>query len=162
MFKYVQMYISSWETCKADNQPPKAPLLPFHVAQYPMEFISIDIQYMPESASGDKYILLIGDIFSKYIEVVPMTNQSAARVVTALYNNWILKFGCPSFILSDQGSNVDGTLIHEICNAFHIEKRRTSAYHSQGNGFAERNIRNVREILRTSIHCRRSPQKDWK
>ena len=61
-----------------------------------------------------------------------MTNQSAPRVVTALYNNWILKFGCPSFILSDQGINVDGTLIHEIHNAFHIEKHRTSAYHSQG------------------------------
>ena len=66
---------------------------------------------MPESDSGDKYILLIGDIFSKYIEAVPMTNQSAAPIVTALYNNWILKFGCPSFILSDQGSNVDGILI---------------------------------------------------
>ena len=51
MFKYVQIYISSCETCqtcKADNQPPKAPLIPFHVAQYPMEFISIDIQYAGE------------------------------------------------------------------------------------------------------------------
>ena len=58
MFKYVQIYILSCETCstcRADNQPPKAPLIPFHVAQYPMEFISIDIQYMTNTF----YLLVI-------------------------------------------------------------------------------------------------------
>ena len=55
---------------------------------------------------------------------------------------------------------MDGTLVHELCNTFHIEKRRTSSYHSQGNGFAERCIRNIREILRTTL-ARHSAQKHW-
>ena len=43
-----------------------------------------------------------------------------------------------------------------------VEKRRTSAYHSQGNGFAERNIRSVREVLRGILLDRNIAQKQWK
>ena len=82
--------------------------------------------------------------------------------VSGLYNKWVLKYGCPSFLLSDQGSNVDGAVVQAVCDTFNIEKRRTSSYHSQGNGFAERSIRNIREILRTTILSRNSPQKDWR
>ena len=39
----------------------------------------------------------------------------------------------------------------QVCSGLQIEKRRTSGYHAQGNGFAERSIRNVREVLRTAL-----------
>ena len=165
MSKYATLYTSNCETCqkcKTENKPPKAPLTPLHVATRPMEFICIDIQHMPSDDCNYKYVLLIGDIFSKYIDAIPMTDQTSPQVLEALHNNWILKYGCPSFILSDQGSNVDGNLIQEVCKAFHIEKRRTTAYHSQGNGFPERNIRNIREILRTTLLSKSTPQKSWR
>ena len=38
-----------------------------------------------------------------------------------------------------------------MCIKLQIDKRRTSGYHAQGNGFAERSIRNVREVLRTAL-----------
>ena len=164
MFRYISLFTASCETCqkcKADAKAPKAPLIPFYVTQSPMEFISIDIQHMPSDDNNNKYVLLIGDIFSKCIEAVPMVDQTASQVIDGLYKNWILKYGCPKFILSDQASNVDGKLIHEVCETFNIKKRRTSAYHSQGNGFAERCIRNIREILHTILLSRGSPQKDW-
>ena len=43
-----------------------------------------------------------------------------------------------------------------------IEKRRSSAYHSQGNGFAERNIRNVKDILRSALLHRNLSQSKWR
>ena len=43
-----------------------------------------------------------------------------------------------------------------------IEKRRSSAYHSQGNGFAERNIRNVKEMLRSVLLHRKLEQTKWR
>ena len=49
-----------------------------------------------------------------------------------------------------------------MCNALGVEKRRTSAYHSQGNGFAERNIRSIREVLRSILLDRNIVQKQWK
>lgn len=61
-------------------------------------------------------------------------------------------------MLSDQGSNVDGTTIKEICDILGIEKRRSSAYHSQGNGFAERNISSVKDMLRSILLQRKARQ----
>ena len=79
-----------------------------------------------------------------------------------MQQEWILLHGLPNFLLSDQGSNVDGKVIHEICKTFGIEKRRTSAYHSQGNGFAERSIRNVKEIFRTHLYANNLNQCKWR
>ena len=57
---------------------------------------------------------------------------------------------------------MDGGVVHELCNKIGIEKRRSSAYHSQGNGFAERNIRNVKETLRAVMLHRKLDQKKWR
>ena len=43
-----------------------------------------------------------------------------------------------------------------------VEKRRASAYHSQGNGFAERSIRNVKEMLRCHLYANSIPQVNWR
>ena len=65
-------------------------------------------------------------------------------------------------MLSDQGSNVDGELMLAVCTTLNISKRRSSAYHSRGNGFAERNILKLREILRTLLLEKQLPQKSWR
>ena len=129
--------------------------------EFPMQFIAMDIQFMPEDKSGYKFVLLIGDLFSKYIEAVPLVEQSAPTIVQALNDRWILHHGSPLFLLSDQGSNVDGNVVREVCKTYNIKKRRSSAYHSQGNGFAERNIRNIREVIRTVLSSRNLPQSSW-
>ena len=70
--------------------------------------------------------------------------------------------GTSLYLLTDQGSNVDGALMKQICNLLGIEKRRSSAYHSQGNGFAERNIRTVKDMFRAVLLQRRLPQSRWR
>ena len=90
---------------------------------------------------------MIGDIFSKFIHAVALKNETTYSIVDAVLNNWIYVHGMPSYLLTDQGSNVDGEIMGEICNIFSIKKHRSSAYHSQGNGFAERNIRSIRDMI---------------
>ena len=134
MYGYVQNFIAQCLICqqtKCDSSPPKAPLLPKAIPEAPMQFIAIDVAFMPKDAHGFQYFLLIGDIFSKYIEAVPLKDQTAPTIANALLSHWIYIYGAPFFILSDQGSNVDGTTMTEICAILGIEKRRSSAYHSQ-------------------------------
>ena len=161
MYAYIRSFISSCETCqrtKCDTAPPKAPLVEMFIPSAPMQFISLDIAYLPKDNSGYQYILLIGDIFSKFISAVPLKDQTAPLIVDALLKNWIFIHGSPFYVLSDQGSNVDGNVMQEICTTLGIEKRRSSAYHSQGNGFAERNIRSVKDMLRAVLLHRRLQQ----
>ena len=165
MYKFTQVFVEACETCQRSKclpNPPKAPLLPMFIPSKPMEFIALDIAYMPIDNDGYQYFLLIGDIFSKYINAVPLRDKLAKSVVKALNNSWNYVHGTPQFLLSDQESTVDGEVIRELCNSTGIEKRRSSAYHSQGNGFAERNIRNVKEILRSILLNRKLDQKKWR
>ena len=128
----------------------------------PMQFISLDIAHMPKDTDGYQYMFLVGDLFSKYIDAIPLRDQTAKSVVNAFSDNWLYHHGNPYYLLSDQGSNVDGEVVRDFCNQLGIEKRRSSAYHSQGNGFAERNIRNVKDILRAALLHRNLAQSKWR
>ena len=116
---------------------------------------------MPVDIEGYNFILVIGDLFSKYVEAMPLREQSATTIMQALKDDWVLRYGCPTFLLSDQGSKVDGKVIRELCETFNIKKRRSSAYHSQGNRFAE-SIRNIREMMRTLLQDKKLPQTSWR
>ena len=165
MHRCVESYVSVCQTCqqaKPLTKPPKAPLLPMAIPAGPTEFITIDIAYMPKDSSGYRYFLLIGDIYSKFIHAVPLRDQEALSISKSLEESWLNFHGIPFHLLSDQGSNVDGEVIHSLCEEFGIEKRRTSAYHSQGNGFAERNIRNIKELIRTVLLDRKLSVTKWR
>ena len=165
LYRYVQNHVSACEVCqkcKPSTKPPRAPLLPIQEPEYPMQFITLDIAWMVKDEEGYQYILLIGDLFSKYVTAVPLKDQTADTICNSLNQEWILVHGVSNFLLSDQGSNVDGKIMNEVCAKFGIEKRRTSAYHSQGNGFAERSIRNVKELFRTHLLANKLHQRKWR
>ena len=165
LYRYVSVHTSHCEICqqcKPSSKSPKAPLLPIQKPEYPMQFITLDIAYMINDKGGYRYILLIGDLFSKYIVAVPLREQTAEDICIALHKEWLLVHGIPNFLFSDQGSNLDGEVMREICEKFGVEKRRTSAYHSQGNGFAERSIRNVKETFRTHLLGNNMHQNKWR
>ena len=106
---------------------------------------------LPQDDAGYRYILLMGDMFSKYIAAKPLQNQSEKKVINTLFLSWILRHGCFSYLVSDHVSNVNGQSVREHCETFSIQEKRSSAYHSQGNGSAERNIRNIREVFRKEM-----------
>ena len=165
MYNYIRSFTLHCQTCqqsKCDTRPPKAPLLPMFIPNAPMQFLSLDIGYLPKDASGYQYILLIGDVFSKYIDAIPLKDQTAPTIVSTLQTKWFYVHGTPFYLLTDQGSNVDGQIMHDVCISLGIEKRRSSAYHSQGNGFAERNIRTVKDMLRSVLLHRRLSQIRWR
>ena len=40
-----------------------------------------------------KYILVMTDLFTKYVVTVPLANQTASSVAEAIIQNWFLRFG---------------------------------------------------------------------
>ena len=123
-----------------------------------MQLVSLDIAYIPKGSNGYQYMLLIGDTFSKFTQAVPLKDQTVSVIVEAFMKHWVYLHGTPSYLLTDQGLNVDGALMNEIGNALGIEKHRSSAYHSQGNGFAKRNIRTIKDVMWSTLLHRRFSQ----
>ena len=100
------------------------------VPKAPMQLVSLDIAYLQKDVNGYQYMLLIGDTFYKFIQAVPLKGQTAPEIFDAFLRNWVCLHGTPSYLSTDQGLDVDGTLMKDICNTLGIEKRRSSAYHS--------------------------------
>ena len=75
-----------------------------------------------------------------------------------LWNNFIIHYGFPNKIISDQGRNFESELLANLCEVAGVQKLRTTPYHPQTNGQCERFNSTLLNMLVTL-----SPeQKDWK
>ena len=101
---------------------------------------------LPKS-QGNKFILLIGVQFSKWYEAVALPNQEAKTVSRAFVEHWIVRFGCPVNLHSDQGSNFMSKLFCSLYSELGIQRTSTTSYHPQGNAMIERTNRTIEEGL---------------
>ena len=108
--------------------------------------------------SRARYIVVMSDLFSKYAVTVALQDMTAATVANAILDEWIMKFGAPDVIHTDQASNFNSELLQDICGIFMIEKTRTTPYHLQGNGQVERFNRVIADTL--SKYCAEK-QQEW-
>jgi hypothetical protein len=125
----------------------------------PMERVSMDVLGpLPRSDSNNRFVLLICDYFTKWVEAFPMPNQEAKTVADLFVKEVICHYGVPRKIFSDQGSNFQSTLFREVCHLLEIDKSRTSPYHPQSDGLVERMNRTIEAMISMFI----SPsQRDW-
>ena len=111
----------------------------------------------PVSNRGNRYILVITDHFTKWVEAYAIPNQEAVTVAFC-FETFINTFGYPDIILTDQGRNFESALIKEMCARLKIDKRTTSAYHPQCNGQTERFNRTMNAMLAQYVSVN---QNDW-
>ena len=57
--------------------------------------------------------------------------------IKVLFKRFILHYGFPGRIHSDQGRNFESSLIKELCKLAGVENSRTTQYYSMGNGMVE-------------------------
>ena len=86
------------------------------------------------SKSKARYIFVISDLYTKYVVTVPLKDMTAATVANAIVGEWIMRYGAPDVIHTDQDTNFNSDLMQDICRLFMIDKTRTTPYHRQGNG----------------------------
>lgn len=92
----------------------------------------------PVTSNGNKYILTLQDLLTKYTIAVPIPDQSASTTAEALVNHMICIFGTPKAVLSDQGRNFISALLKHVAKLFHIKQYRTTAFNPKSNGSLER------------------------
>ena len=96
------------------------------------------------------------DLFTKYAVAVPLVSTDSAEVAREIVEHWVLKFGAPNVLHTDQGKNFGSNLILEMCRLLGIDKSRTSPYHPLGNGQVERHNRVIADVI--SKYCAENPR----
>ncbi|VDI54414.1 Hypothetical predicted protein [Mytilus galloprovincialis] len=103
-------------------------------ANGPMERIATDILgELPETESGNKYILVVSDYYTKWTESFAMPNMEAKTVAKIIVEEVIVRFGVPHWIHSDQGRQFESLLFQEMCCILNIKKTRTTPYHPKSD-----------------------------
>ena len=92
---------------KEAGQTPRAPLVP-SVTSRPYERLAVDILGpLPETKRDNKYIMVVGDYFSKWTEAYAIPNQEADTLAKVLVDQWVCRYGTPRSLLSDQGRSFE-------------------------------------------------------
>ena len=106
---------------------------------------------LPETERGSKYVLVVADYYTKWVEVYGIPNQEATTVAVKLVDEMFCRFFPPEQLHSDQGRQFGSQLIKEISNLLHIRKSHTTPYRPQGNGMVERFNRTLLDMLATVL-----------
>ncbi len=157
----VKAHIQQCPVCTANSKPTKkykAPLRQYRVGQA-LDLLGIDV-LGPLILSGqqNKYVLVIGDYATRWIEVCALPDQKAETVAQTLVHEFISRFGCPLQIHSDQGRNFESDLLQEVCRLLQISKTRSTPFHPSANGLIERFNATLARMIRSFID---GNQRDW-
>ena len=91
---------------------------------------------MIEANEGGKdvHILVITDHFTCYVQTIVTSLWTAKCTAQNLWDKFIVHYGLPEKILTDQGCNFESDLLKALCEVAQVKKMRTSGYHPQTNG----------------------------
>lgn len=120
-------------------------------ASLPFDHICLDVKNMVMSTKGNICYLLIIDVFTRFVFLKALKEQTALEVEKALLEVFCT-VGFPRIISSNNGSEFVNETIGELCRISRIDHRLISAYHHRANGIAERNIRTTSEVINKQLN----------
>ncbi len=133
----------------------KSPLSTYKLTSQRFSNIHLDIIGPLPVSDNQRYCVTLIDRYTRWPEAIPVPDITAATVAFAVYSHWIARFGVPESIVTDQGTQFESQLFHELANLLGFERRRTTSYNPKCNGMIERWHR----VIKSAIMC--YDRTDW-
>ena len=105
-----------------------------------------------------RHVLVMTDMFTMYAIAVPLVSTDASDVAQAIVEHWVLKFGTPNALRTDQGKVIDSKLIKEMCRLLAIDVTPTLPYKPEGRELTGRYNDKMTKVI--SKYCAENP-KTW-
>jgi hypothetical protein len=125
---------------------------PFTLASYePMERVSIDsIGPLPEDTNGNKFIIVIIDCFTRFVELYATKDTSALAAANALLH-YYGRFGAPCELLSDQGSQYVNQILKQFHDLIGTDRMLSLPYSHEEDSISERVNQAIMKYLRAIV-----------
>ena len=121
----IRLWVKSCLECQANKKPLKSPraLLGSMAVGAPLDRLATDFMGpFLITPRGNRYILVVSDQFSKWVEIFLLPDQSATKCASTILNEVISRFGTPLSIHSDQGRNYESQIFQQLCRLLEIKK----------------------------------------
>jgi hypothetical protein len=151
----VQNYCQSCHVClqvnPAGNSRP-APLEPMPTVTRFNERVHVDLLGpLPDSPNGNKYLLVIVDAFSSWMECCAIPNKKANTVVKAFLDCWVTQHSFCNRMHTDLGTEFSNVLFKELSARLGFSHTFSSAAHPTSNGAVERANRSIIAYVRKFV-----------
>ncbi len=126
--------------CLKNNVRRGIPTLQGHIPtpKGPMTELVIDCVDMIRPVGGKRYMLVVVDRFSRWLEACPTKRKDAQSVANFLCPEVFHRWGLPDRISSDNGRQFVDKVVKLILQKLSIEQCLESVYHPQSQGVCER------------------------
>jgi hypothetical protein len=117
-------------------------------AGFPFQRLFIDlVGPLPETSRGHRYIMTVEDHYTRWVNAYSIPNKETATVARTLCDRFVMVWGCPYSILSDNGMEFSGSVFKEMLKMLMIERVNSPPYNPQSNP-VERFHRTLNSLLR--------------
>ena len=161
MARDINNYVRKRCRCIADkrpNIPERAKLSPIE-SSYPFEVVAIDFIHLDPCKGGFEYVLVVTDLFTKFVQMYATRKKSTKAAATKIFNEFILSYGFPKRIMHDKGPEWNSHLFEDLHKLTGIEASNTTPYHPMSNGQCERMNRSLISMLKS---LSTKEKKDWR
>ncbi|GFV05047.1 transposon Ty3-G Gag-Pol polyprotein [Trichonephila clavipes] len=131
--KQIKTWVRGCDKCQRSKvqRHTKSPLGTFSTPDARFSHIHIDIVGPLPPSDGFQYLLTMIDRFSRWPEAVPIPDTTAKNDQSCNISSLIARFGCPSLITTDQGSQMRSSLFAEftrILGTDRVKNNRIPSY----------------------------------
>ena len=126
-----------------------------------MAFLNVghgcDRTITPKVSNGHRFIFVVIDYFTKWVEVASYASLTKAVVARFIKKEIICPYGLPERIISDNGLNLNYDMVTEVCTRFKIKHHNSVPYRPKMNDAVEAANKNVKKIIAKATET----YKDW-
>ncbi|KAK0586754.1 hypothetical protein LWI29_011713 [Acer saccharum] len=159
LFAEAQRFAESCETCQRIANDIRQPLellrsltLPWPFAMWGLDLIGP----MPTGTKGGaKHAIMAIDYFTKWVEAEALVHITEANTTSFVKKNIIYRFGIPSIIITDNGTQFDNKKFREMCDEFKIANYYASPAHPQTNGQTEAVNKVIKHTLKAKLEAKK-------
>ena len=147
MLKTIDTILDRCLTCTKNNPTKniaKHQSLP--IPTTPFEEWQIDFTHMP-ACGPFKYLLVLVDKFSRWVEAFPCQRENAKVVVRILAKEIIPRYGIPNALDSDKGAPFTAKITQDLCKYLDLSWHFHVPYHPQSSGIVERSNRTIKDKI---------------
>jgi len=165
MRREVEKYVKQCRSCQVNKMltpKHKAPMEITTTAEHSFDKCYLDIVGpLTVTQGNNKYILTFQDDLSKYVVAVPLGQNDVVTVARAFVVNIVLKYGTPSILQTDQGTNFISEMFQNTCKMLKIKKIQSTVFHPKSRGSIERNHCVLAEYIRHYVNEDETNWDEW-
>jgi IS30 family transposase len=123
------------------------------IKPWPFRRWAIDLisQIYPPSSKRHKFILVVTDYFTKWVEAIPLRRVTSTSMIDFVKEYIVYRFGIPQTITTDQGTMFTSREFDEFAIGMGIKVLNSSPYYAQANGQVEASNKGIIKLIKRKI-----------